>query len=259
MWRRCWREGGGARVGYGNAIELESAYPDLTLEDAVDIQQRCYRLLRWLQSRVDDRELPLAVAHSVLDEVETTECWLVAHWPQLPPDARPPSVRDSNPLRGFANYFTSYVMVSFELVRHPPTHLSSSSLCFCPICARLRLASHLRPRRITSAIKRYATEETVEHVLALAHEDGVAPSRDEVRRWVLTDLRADAALSTYGVDLLARVRGRTAHPMSLALWRRFAWTPSGAPRQGFRLTADGILAAEQRVRARLVRSAQAKG
>ena len=38
---------------------------------------------------------------------------------------------------------------------------------------------------------------------------------------------------------------------SLALWRGFAWTSEGSPREGFQLDAEAILASEQRLIARL--------
>jgi hypothetical protein len=61
----------------------------------------------------------------------------------------------------------------------------------------------------------------------------------------------DAALVTYGAQLLRRCEGYTTGPAVLALWRQFAWTPGGSPRRGFELRAEDILAAEGRLRGAL--------
>ncbi len=37
----------------------------------------------------------------------------------------------------------------------------------------------------------------------------------------------------------------------LALWRRFAWTRTGAPKKDFELTSDAILAADATIRAKM--------
>ncbi len=66
------------------------------------------------------------------------------------------------------------------------------------------------------------------------------------------ELGEPIALGAYGRDLLRRVEGHSEGPAALALWRRFAWTATGAPRKDFTLSAEAILAAEARVQERLL-------
>jgi hypothetical protein len=65
----------------------------------------------------------------------------------------------------------------------------------------------------------------------------------------------DAALATYGVELLRRCRGQAPGPSVLALWRQFAWKRSGSPIRDFELDATAILDAECRLRAALAEAA----
>jgi hypothetical protein len=65
------------------------------------------------------------------------------------------------------------------------------------------------------------------------------------------EVRHDASLVAYARDLLHRVAGMSGDTSSLALWRRFAYGPTGAPIKGFRLGLDLIGAAEARLLGRL--------
>ncbi len=80
---------------------------------------------------------------------------------------------------------------------------------------------------------------------ALAREAGVSAPLD-----LLPDpsWRESLALGTYGEQLLRRVAG-TDHSgvANLALWRRFAWTSTGAPKRGFVLRASMMVNAQSRV------------
>jgi hypothetical protein len=58
-------------------------------------------------------------------------------------------------------------------------------------------------------------------------------------------LREPIGLVAYGDDLLRRLNGISHGVATLALWRRFAWTAQGSPRQGFQLTAAAIVDAER--------------
>lgn len=98
---------------------------------------------------------------------------------------------------------------------------------------------------MTAVHKRRADALAALRLRALARELDVAwPDGAEAALVVDAPWRERAALHAYGHDLVARVDGFGDGPAALALWRRFAWSPSGSPRKGLVLTAEVILAAE---------------
>lgn len=115
------------------------------------------------------------------------------------------------------------------------------SHCVCPICSRVGRASHLVARRVGSRAKRGATEASVEAVERLADARGctlaVGWARASIDRG---EMRRHSALVAYVHDLVERVEGRSGDEVSLALWRRFAYTRQGAPIQGFELTLPAV-------------------
>ena len=58
-------------------------------------------------------------------------------------------------------------------------------------------------------------------------------------------MRETVALVAYGHDLLKRMQGIAEGPAVLALWRGFAWTETGSPKNDFHLEADAIVDAEK--------------
>ena len=57
--------------------------------------------------------------------------------------------------------------------------------------------------------------------------------------------REQAALVAYARELFRRCGGAYTGPWVLALWRMFAWLPSGSPKHDFELTPKTILDAEK--------------
>jgi len=101
----------------------------------------------------------------------------------------------------------------------------------------------LQTKTLTRQDKKRARALELDTLRALAIELACPPAD------ALADdpsLRDSLALATYGHDLLRRLDGVSQGPASLALWRRFAWTPEGSPRPRFALTASAILGKDSR-------------
>src|SRR5688572_6344885 len=60
-----------------------------TIENAVDLQQRSYRLLRWMTDAIDRGFVQFDVAHHYATLPEATRVWLKRHHHDLPRTARP--------------------------------------------------------------------------------------------------------------------------------------------------------------------------
>lgn len=228
------------------------------IERAVDLQQRSYKLLRWMTDAIERGFISFDAAHTFSTLPDAAFAWLDRHQESIPVAARPPR----EDLRAFASLFASYLETSFELVEEPGTRLASHCGCTCPMCAWQVAMPRLRPKQLARAHKQRARALTasalrqlaLELELGLGGELEVTGTRDDV--WVdrLVDdavLREPLALVAYGHDLLRRLLGVVEGPSTLALWRRFAWTPEGSPKRGFVLAADAILDGEATVVARL--------
>src|SRR5215212_11588412 len=103
------------------------------IADAVEIQQKSYKLLLWLGQAIDSGRITFTRSHPNANAADNAYEWIQEHYDDLPEELRP--ARDR--LRPFSNYFGSYVTASFDLTDAPGSRLESSCGCFCELCARL--------------------------------------------------------------------------------------------------------------------------
>ena len=220
-----------------------------TIERAVDLQQRSYKLLKWMADAVDRGFISFGAAHTFSTLPEATSAWIEEHYLNLPNAARP----ERADLPAFANLFSTYLDNSFDLVEQPGQRLySPDAHCFCPLCSWLVAIPRLQTKKLSPHDKRRAHRLTISALRQLALELDI--SIDDARAEQIADeaeMREPLALVAYGHDLLRRMIGVAEGPATLALWRRFAWTAQGSPKQGFDLTADAILGGEATSIARL--------
>ena len=153
-----------------------------------------------------------------------------------------------NPLRNSPIFFGSYLETSFDIIDAPPERYVSECSCYCLMCRRLANPQHLKAKSLTKADTNRAAKLRVRRMEMLALEEGL-PFVEAVVRESLQDVATQhsASLSAYGSALLDRLNGYSDGPAVLALWRDFAWTPSGAPNRKFKLKAADILQAEQKL------------
>src|SRR5262249_52656421 len=88
------------------------------LKSAVEIQHRSYRLLRWLESAIQNGLIRLERAHQYSSESVAAEAWLSEHYFNLPPNCRPAEPAGPQ-FRRFASFFASYLITSFDLESNP--------------------------------------------------------------------------------------------------------------------------------------------
>ncbi|WAS91738.1 hypothetical protein [Nannocystis punicea] len=219
------------------------------LVEALEIQQRSRRLLRWIEAALDQRQLKFEEIHDEMSEQDAAAGWLAYNHRFLPEECRP-AAATGPALQRFANFLASYLEVSYDLVESPmwEEREREGCACRCSVCFYLWQAPHLQPKRLNAVDAHRADLLLADHVAGLAEELGRPLDRPALLQ-LLTDpaLAGDAALVTYGAELLRRCDGLPSGPETLALWRRFAWTPAGAPLRGFELRAEAILAAQQRL------------
>lgn len=214
------------------------------IEFALSIQSRCFKLLQWLGNAIREGFVPLIKAHAVADAGHAARSWVETHFYNLPVECRPLC----NEMEPFANFFGTYLETSFDIVANPKERYESACGCFCPCCSRIAAAQHLKSKSLTRDDKNRAAKLRVRRIEMLAREEKM--SFDESRILEALDeesLRVSVSLSAYGSALLDRLKGFSDGPAVLALWRDFAWTRSGSPNRKFKLQAQHILEAEQKL------------
>lgn len=219
------------------------------VEQAVDLQRKSYNLLRWLSGAMTKGIIRFDRAHDYLDEAQAAKDWIEGHYLNLPPDCRP----ERDELEPFAQFFSTYLFNSFDLVQNPAKQTVSGCGCYCPICVYLVDAPHLRVKKVhrrdkvrARKIKIYALQQ-----LALERDTHLEPEQAE-ELIDSPDTALEASLIAYGQQLVARTRGFAVGPSVLALWREIAWEKTGAPKKDFQLEAEQILSAEESLAKRLV-------
>lgn len=218
------------------------------VERAVRIQRKAYALLSWFQDRIADAAFPDHETHSVMDDVLVAQQWIERNLSVLPSEAAP-APDEVEPL---AAMFASYLTTSFQAANSGSTRLVSTSGCFCPICVQVVSAPILRPKQVTPGDKAHAQRLKVNVLMELAASANQSLSRNAaIELLALPDVSERAALVAYARELLLRLAGDPGDPAVLALWREFAWTKTGAPKKGFRLDAQGILDAQEKLRTTL--------
>ena len=214
---------------------------DMKLGAAVEISNRAYRLLLWLNSAMESGFISLEHGGRYVSDPEAAQAWLVRHFADLPREARP-TERAGPELRRFANYFATYLTSSFDLHEVPGTRFDPGPGGYCcPRCGRFVAKSHLQPKKLRRRDKEQAQVLKRSLVEALAGEEGFNVSNEAIARLLeRSEQSRNAALASYGVELLRRIDGRTSGSATLALWREFAWSPKGSPIKGFKLEARAI-------------------
>jgi len=213
------------------------------LDFAVDLQKRSYNLLRWLSDAVSRGFISFQAAHEYSSLPISTAKWIESHYENIPPESRP-RIED---LKQFSNFFSTYLKTSFELVS-APAKMRTKDWC-CSFCNIMVDAPHLITKKTTRSDKTKARKMRVAAIKRLASESGFF-IEDEFAGSVADDpaLRETTALVAYKEDLLRRLKGDSAGPAVLILWRGFAWTKEGAPKKNFNLDTEIFLEAHENLK-----------
>lgn len=224
------------------------------IERAVVLQAKGYAFLRWLEKGLQTDRLAPSELHAFGTLEQSARGWIEQHYASLPSEVQP--ARED--IEAFSNLFSTYLQSTFDLDPNPGERLySPDAHCFCPMCSWLVQRPHLRPKKLEPADKKRALRMTKRFVMRVAEERKLSLPDDEMDAIVHDPaMREPLGLCAYAENLLERLQGRTSGAASLALWRTFAWTPTGSPKHGFVLATDDILDAERRVTDRCARWAR---
>ena len=220
-----------------------------SLTRALDPQRRCTALVRWLSQALREGLLDPETLLEARARPEVALGWLDRRFTDLPARARP-ARKD---LADFSRLLSTALEGIYAFSPEPGQRLHSPGAhCFCPFCSWLVDAPHLTPKKLSARDKRRADRLEVDVVRGLSRELGLALDDAAcVRIAGAPELREAVATAAWTKALLRRLEGLSEGPAALALWRRFAWTSTGAPKKAFELTPDTVLDAEARLAARI--------
>src|SRR5262245_56257839 len=206
---------------------------------AIEIHWQSYQLLRWVADAVRKGFIPATRAHEYANTSEAALAWM--EYFNFPASMRP----ERQYLREFANFFGTYVTSSFDIIEQPGTRLESRCGCYCPLCAHLVNAPHLRAKKLTRRDRDRANQLMISRVTALASEEGIETSEQDAAAIVRGDeTRRSAGYSAYGHWLIRRLEGDTDGKAVLALWREIAWKRTGSPMKTFQIRYKDFVDAE---------------
>lgn len=217
-------------------------FPRAVIENALALHAQSYEFLLWMAEL--ERRNTRDASHQSSRLQDASFNWIEKNYEAIPPAARPKRAD----LRAFANLFATYLESSFNLDESPGERLySEDAHCFCPMCSWMVAIPNLQPKKLTPFDKRRAKNLQREFVHELARTLG--PEAESACDHVLADtnLKEDIALATWMGQLLRRLEGVTPGPAILALWRAFAWKPTGSPKKNFQLSPQRIEQSLERV------------
>ena len=217
------------------------------LDLAVKMQAKSYILLKWVAQGVSSGLLSFRTAHDYSTLPHAAADWIDKHYLNIPDAARV----DRKDVPVFANFFSTYLENSFDLIANPGRiKFSLDAHCFCPMCSWMIDAPNLKAKSLTTADKKRALRMQVHSILQLGIDCDA--KLDESRaETIVSENGETTALLAYGHDLIQRLNATANGPAVLALWRRFAWNSSGSPKPKFRLSTKMILNAESDLQALL--------
>jgi len=229
------------------------------LEEVVDISARAYRLLRWVGDAIERGFITFTRAHEYASDADAAAAWIAEHYHNFPAQCRPPA-KEGAAFDRFANYFASYLTTSFDLVADPGSQLRSACGCRCWCCTYLAAAPHLKARRVASSDKKRAFKLKLDYLQQLALDRNLSvPESTPLAIATDAETSEQVALLAYTAELMARCAGRRSNPASLALWRQFAWLPTGSRKPGFELRVQSILEADAQITHALEKASRSKG
>lgn len=217
------------------------------LDRLLDLHDRSYRLLLWLNKRMRDNKLQVATVHDVISLSDAARDWLKRQINNLPADLRP---RESE-IDAFSHLLASYLQTSFE-VAEGKIPADGWCGCRCMLCLYLRDATYLRARKVTENAKETAKQLKILLLEELVNYLGLPLVRTDMEPFISAnpDLSGAISVLTYTRELKRRTSFSSQGLGILALWREIAWTAT-APKKDFRLTTKLVLASESLVSARL--------
>jgi len=223
------------------------------LDRALRIKDLTYNLLMWLNSEIYKKIISPEKAIEYTASFYTAKNWIVEHYNNLPIDSRPDSI-DLKDVEPFTYMFLSVFNSSFVIETEPGQryvpHLLRTNAVYVD-------KPHIRTKKLSTKDKLNARKLKIKYLQDLIIEKEI--QFDSIYIENLVDdlvLKEKIALTTYGYQLIERLKGFNQGLEVLALWREFAWNSKGSPKKKFRLDSNLIIENEKMIFNELNKKAQ---
>jgi predicted RNA-binding Zn ribbon-like protein len=127
-----------------------------SLDKVVQLQQRSFRLIRWLNQAMRKNIVSFNEIHEAMSAAQASETWLRRSFNNLPPETRP----EPEDIPIFASLLASCLTTSYEVVETPKP--MKRGLCSCGWCSYFVSGNHLKVRKLNDRAKEQA--ETLKRI-----------------------------------------------------------------------------------------------
>ncbi|HMQ10939.1 MAG TPA: hypothetical protein PKC21_02285 [Oligoflexia bacterium] len=219
-------------------ISLEKEDALSNLDELIILQQKAYKLLRFLDKAMNEGFISPKGAHNFMSMNKAAESWIKQHIKNFPQDARP-DIGNQQELGVFCNLFATFLDISFDIDKNPGKKLySEGAHCFCSMCSYLVNVSHLKTKKISKAEKNRAKKIKHHTLIQLCLNNNLDIADETISQIVESkDCSEDLAILAYVGQLIDRAKGISNGPAVLCLYREFAWKNSG-PKKNFTFNAS---------------------
>jgi hypothetical protein len=229
------------RASLGAVLEREQ------IERALGLSAMGHEFMKWLGDNTRAPGVAFDHLHDAMSVPEAARSWVDRHYDVLPRRCRP----EREDLASFANLVGTYLETSFQLVPGR-RRLETDCGCLCRCCAAFADMSSLKTRTLSRHDKADAAKLMWRYAFDRARELGRSPDDSTLDHVVANPaLREPLAMAAWARELLRRLDGIAEGPSVLALWRMFAWLPTGSPKPHFKITTDAVIAADAAIAAAL--------
>jgi hypothetical protein len=212
------------------------------VQKVIRLQEKSYNLLKWVNERLKKKAKDLfSDIHEAMSFYDASLDWIKIHYNELPQNAQP----TKEDIESFAHLFASYLTTSFEV--GDKIYLSDG--CSCTFCSFLIEAMHFKVRNPTKKSKSTAKQLKVLYIKSLVQELNLDQPISDTEGWInkQDELLDDISLVTYAHELIRRSKFASTGEAVLVLWREIAWEEGKRLNKKFRLNANKIIQAQDRI------------
>jgi len=214
------------------------------LARALALHDKCYALMRWIRIATRNGDASFSFNHGGLDADAAAADWIERHRAKIADDALP----CPDEMAAFARLFVSFLHTGFQLKEIDPSRLDADpNDCPCSFCSWIQCVPDLTQVNPNKRDVALARQRKRDYVASLARQMGIAKPETAADRLLANQtMDKEIAKAAWGAELLQRTARGGKGAEFLVLWRQFAWSER-KPATPYRVTAEDIIAAQQRI------------
>jgi len=215
------------------------------LQTALDLHERCYTLLMWINTAIEKGFIHVAKLKQFSSVPHTAEDWLKEHHKNIPENCRPEHLQQEY-IKKYINMLLSFFSCSMIIVKNPGKR-------YIPHTMRQGKSAYIKnpfikPIKIKGTDKKRTQKLKINYIHQLIMENNLVLNEQRIDNLILnTALQTDLARAVYGQHIMMRMQGHYEGPALLVLWREFTRDENSAPIKNISLTAKSFMDNEQKI------------